>query len=302
MLPNPLRHLFTPTRIGAWALAHRIVYSDGVAQTCRLRPQDESALRFYAARCTPGGLLICSLSPVHDRAGSLPVVASLQSASQVNSWRDVIAEVHARGGIAIARIGDLPNMHRRLPNLDEIDAQMQGYRAASENAGDAGFDGVELLAIRGTLPERFLMAMPASRPLEDDASDSDFLLGALQTIAAVWPADRIGISMNIPLPLLQTTPRFSGWREAAGSMRIAYTHFISDGDLRTPLEIDSGPTNPLMTLSGSRIMTHAWAARLADEAIGSGQIDAVSPLGDFEEHADLPARWRNPCAFDLTDG
>lgn len=165
--------LFSPLVLGELALAHRVVVGPwplrrGLPRGVPTRHMADH----YALRATPGGLVVCAPALVAPgQAGDGR--PGLHAAEQVNHWRDVTDAVHARGAYAVA--------HLRHPGLAGLEhpatreAALEDYRSAAENAGDAGFDAVELDTAPGG-------AGPGLR----------FLGDAVHTLIGVWPPRRVG--------------------------------------------------------------------------------------------------------------
>ena len=201
---GPLPALFTPLRLGELTLRHRVVLP---AWTTRLATPPggvptPAMAQHYAQRATPGGLLIGEAAAVWPLTHTDPCTPGLHSVEQVNLWRGVTDAVHARGGLVVAQLGQPAGAAGAAElaslDLDGLDMLTDLYRNAAENAGDAGFDGVELLAGHGALPELFLHARSNRRGDEHGGSleNRTRLLGdLLQALAGVWGPGRCGLTI-----------------------------------------------------------------------------------------------------------
>lgn len=189
---NPL---FSPVKIGAFSLKHRIV----LPPLSRLRAHYPTAVPsdlmrdYYAQRASDGGLVIAEATAVSSAARSYHTAPGLYSDEQVAGWKQVTDAVHAKGGLAVVQLTHAgratsvllsgaqpvsasvnpdfldnkdvvvttpdgltsPSAHRAL-DVSEIHAIIDQFRTAAENARRAGFDGVEILAGQGHLVEQFL--------------------------------------------------------------------------------------------------------------------------------------------------
>src|SRR3546814_15584279 len=92
--------LFTPIKVGAADLKHRIV----MAPLTRMRagqpdniPRDLNA-EYYAQRAPPGGLLIAEEYQVVTSGPCNPATPGTHSAEQYEGWRKVITALHPQGG------------------------------------------------------------------------------------------------------------------------------------------------------------------------------------------------------------
>ena len=187
--------LFTPIRIGAITLKHRIV----MPPLSRLRAQWPSGVpsdlnvEYYGQRASDGGLILTEATAVSATGRGYRGAPGIYSDEQVAGWKRVTDAVHAKGGrmfvqlwhagrtTHIATTGEepvtasvdptywadpemlvvtpdglsQPSPHRALAT-EEIAGIIEQYRFAAGNAKRAGFDGVELMATNGHLIDQFL--------------------------------------------------------------------------------------------------------------------------------------------------
>lgn len=190
--------LFTPLQIGDIALRHRVVV--GAWPLRRALPPrgvpTPSMVAHYAQCATPGGLIVCE--PVRVAPGGTPgSTPGLYAAEQVNLWRDVTDGIHARGAYAVAHLchpGAL--LTERLATLEAV---LEDYRSAAENAGDAGFDAVELDAAPGSVPASLVAgysSLPGLAEASDGARGLRLLTDVVQALMGVWPAHRVGVWLS----------------------------------------------------------------------------------------------------------
>src|SRR5471030_3187616 len=178
---NPL---FTTTPLGRYTLRNRLV----MAPMTRSRAGDDT-VTYYAQRAHAG--LIISEGSFPSAMGKGYVrTPGINSEAQIAAWRLVTDAVHQRGGRIFLQLmhagrishssvlpdGAAPvapsairhdgqvftatglqdlSMPRAL-DTSEIAGVIAEYRLATRNALAAGFDGVELHAASGYLPEQFL--------------------------------------------------------------------------------------------------------------------------------------------------
>jgi N-ethylmaleimide reductase len=187
--------LFTPVRVGAFTLKHRIV----LPPLSRLRAQWPSAVptdimrEYYAQRSSDGGLIMAEATAVSPAARAYHTAPGIWNDAQVAAWRGITDAVHVKGSVmfmqlthagratssAITEVAPvsasvdpsfwanpnivvstpqgfaLPSPHRAL-EVTEIHEIVAQYRAAAVNAKRAGLDGIEILAGQGHLVEQFL--------------------------------------------------------------------------------------------------------------------------------------------------
>ncbi len=193
MRMNP--KLFSPLKVGALALSHRVV----LAPLTRMRstqPGDvPNALNaeYYAQRASEGGLLISEATQISLQGKGYPAAPGIHSPEQVEGWRLVTDAVHAKGGLIFLQLWHVGRIsHSSLhpesglpvsasaiaPNdggkaftagfeqtafetpraleIEELPGIVEDYRRAAENAREAGFDGVEVHSANGYLLDQFL--------------------------------------------------------------------------------------------------------------------------------------------------
>ncbi len=200
--------LFTPVTLGAFALSHRVVMpAMNCGQATDTGAPTEAMTRHYGSRASEGGLIIGEACAVSARTLGRGM-AGLYTTEQVNHWQQVTRAVHARGGIVLAQLdhgshwANLPADAAMEVDAHALDAALIDYRNAAEHAGDAGFDGVELHAAHGALPERLMHASLEDQHNADQANTrrwaSEFLDAVTGTLANIWGTDRLGVCLSPP--------------------------------------------------------------------------------------------------------
>lgn len=188
--------LFTPVRLGALELKHRVV----MAPLTRSRSEQPGGIpgdwmvKHYADRASDGGLLISEATSISLNARGWFGAPGLYTDQQVAGWKRVVEAVHAKGGLMFAQLwhtgrashvdnqdGNTPvsasvnESYWQDPNtmvstpsgwaqpsphraleVAEIAGVVEDYRKAAQRAKEAGFDGVELHGGNGYLLDQFL--------------------------------------------------------------------------------------------------------------------------------------------------
>jgi N-ethylmaleimide reductase len=331
------RPLFLPLAVGALALGHRIVMAP--IGRARANPHDGTAtgdmVRFYGSRATPGGLIVAESSAVSAAAASHAGTPGMFTAQHVNAWRAVTDAVHSRQGLIVAQLwhgGRLarppdgsapyapsgievmgrvyaPVADDRLPlrpraiDEDDIDQVVDQFRRAAENASDAGFDGVELHCANGCLVDQFLHGGSNRRSDSYGGSienRSRLLIEVVQTLTAVWGADRVGVRLS-PFGQINDmhdhSPQqlFAAVLDRLDLEDVAYVHLMEPGacaGLLTAMP-DLPDAARLLRAHFPRILIASgnFDAASADESIRQGIADAVSFGRSFLANPDLPARF-----------
>ncbi|MGH8329381.1 MAG: alkene reductase, partial [Pseudomonas sp.] len=185
-----MNSLFSQVQISRYTLSNRMV----MAPMTRSRSDEagvpsELVATYYAQRASAGLIISEGVFPVAMGKGYVRT-PGIETAEQVAAWKHVTEAVHARGGrifmqlMHCGRISHpslLPNgAQPQAPSaikpagqtwtatgledfvtphalsVVEIAAVIEGYRQAARLAIEAGFDGVEVHAASGYLPEQFL--------------------------------------------------------------------------------------------------------------------------------------------------
>ena len=181
--------LFTPVKVGPLELPNRIVMSP----MTRIRAGEgcvpsERMVRYYSQRAS-AGLIITEGTHPSPMGRGYTYPPGLHTEEQAAGWRKVTDAVHAAGGrifvqlmhagrvshssllpdhalpvapSAIAISGEIHTFDGKVPfetpralETGEISAVVEEYRRAAELSITAGFDGVELHAATGYLPNQF---------------------------------------------------------------------------------------------------------------------------------------------------
>lgn len=227
-----MNHLFTPVRIGRYSIPNRLIMApmtrsradeDGV-------PSDLSVI-YYAQRASAGLIISEGVFPSAMGKGYVHT-PGIETGTQVAAWKKITDAVHAKGGrifmqlMHSGRISHPSLLHGETPvapsairpagqawtpvgqvdfvtpralGLSEIVGVVADYRDATRRALEAGFDGVELHAASGYLPEQFLSS--GSNHREDKYGGSvegraRFILEVLEAMIAEAGADRVGIKIS----------------------------------------------------------------------------------------------------------
>ncbi|WP_322044793.1 alkene reductase [Paraburkholderia sp. J67] len=225
--------LFDPIKLGALELRNRIV----MAPLTRMRAVDQRApgalnAQYYVQRAS-AGLILTEATSVTKQGVGYPNTPGIWSEKQVRAWTKVVEAVHDAGSKIVmqlwhvGRVSDpiyldgaqpvapsaiAPEGHVTLSSprkayevpralaTDEIPGIVEDFRRAAENAKRAGFDGVELHAANGYLFDQFLHDGSNKRDDRYGGSIENrarFLLEAVDAVLTVWPAERVGVHLNL---------------------------------------------------------------------------------------------------------
>jgi len=228
--------LFTPVRLGAFDLAHRIV----MAPLTRLRSRQPGNIpwglntEYYAQRASRGGLLISEATQVTPEGQGYPHSPGIHSQEQVHGWRAVTDAVHTKGGVIVLQLWhvgrishpslqpggalpvapssirpagmattptfeQVPFVEPRALETGEIPTVVEQFRRGAENAKRAGFDGVEIHGANGYLLDQFLRDGSNHRTDQYGGSIQNrarFTIEIAEAVASVWGPERVGIRLS----------------------------------------------------------------------------------------------------------
>jgi 2,4-dienoyl-CoA reductase-like NADH-dependent reductase (Old Yellow Enzyme family) len=319
--------IFDPIQIGALKLANRIV----MAPLTRMRAFDERTpgpmhTKYYAQRAS-AGLIITEATSVMPQGVGYPNTPGLWSEAHVSGWAAVTSAVHAARGLIISqlwhvgRISD-PIFHGGQPPVApsaiaadgsvsvlrpqrpypvpraletaEIPNILDGFRAGADNAKRAGFDGVELHAANGYLIDQFLHDGSNARidhyggSIENRAR---LLLEAIDALLEVWPAERIGVHLNLMSSqhsMRDSNPRalFVYVAEQLSARGVAFI-FARESLDRGDQQIGSYVRR---AFKGTYIINEGLTKESAERAIEGGYADAAAFGRSYIANPDLVER------------
>ena len=249
-----MSQLFSPIRIGAIDLAHRVV----LAPLTRMRadmpgnvPGDLMAI-YYAQRASEGGLMITEATFISPTGNGGYASPGIFTDAQVAGWRKIIDAVHAKGAKILLQLwhvgrqshvdlqpnGQAPvapsaiqaEVRALLPGgpdtgsmpraieLSEMPSLVDEYRKAAERAKVAGFDGVEVHGANGYLIDQFLQDNSNRRTDAYGGSVENrtrFLLEVVEAVTSVWGGDRVGVRIG-------PSNKFGGMDDSAPDVTFPY--------------------------------------------------------------------------------
>ena len=229
-----MKTLSTAVQIGRYTLRNRMV----MAPMTRSRANDadgvqsELAITYYRQRATVGLIVTEGTFPSAMGKGYVRT-PGIHTDAQVTAWKQVTDAVHAEGGRIFLQLmhtgrishpsmlpgGALPVapseikpagqsftangmadfVTPRALETSEVAGIVAEYRMATRRALEAGFDGVELHAASGYLPEQFLSSGTNVRNDQYGGSivnRARFILEVLDAMIMEAGGDRVGIKIS----------------------------------------------------------------------------------------------------------
>nr|WP_209279603.1 alkene reductase [Escherichia coli]QSM61410.1 N-ethylmaleimide reductase [Escherichia coli]QSM61910.1 N-ethylmaleimide reductase [Escherichia coli] len=329
--------LFTPVQIGRLTLPNRLV----MAPMTRSRADDAGVpsnlvVSYYAQRASAGLIITEGVYPNALGKGYVRT-PGIETDAQVAAWQEVTEAVHARGGrifMQLMHCGRISHpsllpagtqpvapsaikpagqawtgagmeefVTPRALDLTEIAGVVEDYRQATRRALAAGFDGVELHAASGYLPEQFLSSGSNQRTDAyggSVAKRARFVLEVLAAMVAEGGGDRVGIKISPEMgfnDIVDATPQetYGYLVEQLRELKLAYLHVALFGT--------STDYHALLRprFDGAYLIGGGLDQPRAEALIADGQADATVFGAAFLANPDLPERLRHGAALNAPD-
>jgi N-ethylmaleimide reductase len=331
---NPL---FSELQVGRYTLSNRVV----MAPMTRSRADDagvptDLVATYYGQRASAGLIISEGVFPVALGKGYTRT-PGIETAEQAAAWKRVTEAVHARGGRIFMQLmhcgrvshpslladGAWPQAPSAIKaagqtytadglqdsvvphalTIVEIASVVEGYRQAARRAIEAGFDGVELHAASGYLPEQFLSTGSNQRDDEYGGSVENRVRFVLEVLAAMVDevgGDRVGIKISPEMnfnDIVDANPQetYTHLVKQLRDFNLAYLHVALFGatfDYHAALR-------PLF--AGRYLIGSGLDKDTAQALIASGKADAAVFGGAFLANPDLPERLRTGARLNIAD-
>ena len=320
--------LFEPFASASLTLANRTVMAP-MTRSRAVEANVPNALmaEYYAQRASAGLIISEGVFPSAMGKGYVRT-PGIETEAQVAAWRQVTGAVHAWGGRIFMQLMHTGRVSH--PSLLPEDAQpvapsairakgqtwtasgqqdfvtphaltvaeiaevVQSYGAATRRALEAGFDGVELHAASGYLPEQFLSSGSNHRDDQDGGSIANrarFVLEVLAAMVAEAGGDRVGIKISPEMnfnDIVDETPEetYAYLVDQLAPFNLAYLHvglFGTDVDYH-------GLLKP--RFAGAYLVGGGLDQAKAEAALADGRADAAVFGSAFLANPALPERFR----------
>jgi N-ethylmaleimide reductase len=336
-----LTHLFTPLKVGALSLPNRILMAPLTRCRADESHVPTPLMAEYYSQRAGAGLIIAEATAVMPGCTAFWTEPAIYNQAQVAGWQVVTDAVHAQGGQIVLQLwhggrachplmnqgvipvapsaipitndevhtpdGKVSHVTPRALKDEEIPGIIAGFKTAAEHAKAAGFDGVEVHGANGYLLDEFLRdgsnqrSAPYGGSVENRAR---LLLDVLEATIAVWGSDRVGLRIS-PLnsynSMMDSDPigTFTWLATQLNAYQLAYLHVMradflgeQQGDIMTPIR---------SVYQGIMIGNMGYSAEEADQAIATGQLDAVAFGTAFLANPDLPTRFAKQADLNVPD-
>lgn len=293
-----------------------------------------STVLYYTQRAN-AGLIISEAINISTQAIGSPLTPGIYTQEQIDAWKKVTKAVRKNGGVIYAQLwhtgrvghslvknGELPvapsaiaiqeQQHFTMEGmkdyetpkaltLKEIKQIIQDYKQAAINAMEAGFDGVELHAAFGYLPNQFLAESANQRTDEYGGSNQNrnrFALEVMHEMVNAIGSDKVAIRLS-PTSLYNSivhqnpVEQFTLLINELNKMPLSYIHIMN-----VPFPADKFPqypANPVETfgkLTQHTIIANCGYTKETGEAELEKGIAKIISYGTlFLANPDLPKRF-----------
>jgi N-ethylmaleimide reductase len=339
---RPTQKLFTPVQVGPFTLTHRVVMAPLTRSRSEQPGDipGDLMLEYYTQRASEGGLIISEGTSISIAGRGWFGAPGMYSDEQVAGWKRITSAIHGKGSHMFSQLWhegrsshvsmtngaapvapsidpqywldstvntstpngwQKPSPHRML-DISEIPGIVEDYRKAAERARDAGFDGVELHAANGYLPDQFLQDGSNKRTDAYGGSIENrtrFLMEVVEALASVWGGNRVAVRIGPGGTwnhMSDSNPDvlFDYVARQLNRFGLAYLHIIEPRVKGNVLIADGqGPvaTERLRKIFRGRIVAAGgFEPETAEAIVEKGDADAVAFGRHFLANPDLPKR------------
>jgi len=296
----------------------------------------ELAITYYSQRAS-AGLIITECAYVSPMGKGYVRTPGIGTDAQVAAWKKITGAVHAQGGRIFMQLwhtgrishpallpgGAVPVapsaikpagqswtpsglqdfVTPRALSVDEIAGIVADFRIATRRALEAGFDGVELHAASGYLPEQFLTSGTNQRQDQYGgfvANRARFVLEVLAAMVAEAGGDRVGVKIAPEMhfnDIVDANPQetYTYLVEQLRGLNLAYLHVALFGakfDYHARLR---------PRFNGAYLIGGGLDQKSAEAAVADGRADATVFGSAFLANPDLPERFRRGAPLNTPD-
>ncbi|EGD80509.1 NADH:flavin oxidoreductase [Salpingoeca rosetta] len=330
-------NLLKPLTLGGVELKNRVFMAPMTRGRGPGQIANEEVAKYYAQRASAGLIITEGVHPSKQGVGWLNVPAIFTD-EQEEAWKPVVEAVHAKGGRIFMQLwhqgrqahsdfhdlqpvsasdveiensdglytskGKVPYEKPRPLTLDEIKETIEDYRKAAERAAAAGFDGVEIHAANGYLPDQFLQSKTNKRTDQYGGSIENryrFLDEITEAVLTVLPKEKVGVRLSPngtfgDMGSPEYRELYLYVATELGKKKLAYVH-VMDGlgfgfhELGEPMTLKE--FREVLPKETVLIGNVGYTAETAEKAIANGDADAIAFGRPFIPNPDLVERFAN---------
>ena len=305
----------------------------------------EMTVQYYTQRVSAGLIITEAINITEEAIGS-PFTPGIYTKEQIDGWKKVTNAVHENGEIIIAQLWHtgraghsidrkglvpfapsaiaIPEKQHftsqgpkdyeipRALSVTEIKSIVKDYGRAAKNAMEAGFDGVELHAANGYLPNQFLAESANNRTDEYGGTienNSRFVLEVMRELIAAVGGDRVGIKLSPFHPyggIILDDPKATYTHLVAelNKLDFSFVELMKRSPMFPPPA--SYPADDEIELFGKMIKqtviaNTAYNKETAEAELEKGIAELISFGALFLANPDLPERFEKDAALNNPD-
>ena len=304
----------------------------------------ESTVLYYTQRAS-AGLIISEAINISKQAIGSPLTPGIYTVEQIAAWKQVTEAVHEKGGVIYAQLwhtgrvghslvknGEQPvsasaiaikgQQHFTMEGMkdyetprslstEEVKNIVQEYKQAAINAMEAGFDGVELHAAFGYLPNQFLAESANQRTDEYGGNHENrnrFVVEIMQAIVDAIGEDKAAIRISPTSTyngIVHQNPieQFTLLISELNKLSLAYIHIMN-----IPFPADKFPQYPANAVETfGKLTPHTviancgYTQETAEAELEKGIAQLISFGTLFLANPDLPKRFELNAALNQPD-
>lgn len=293
-----------------------------------------STILYYTQRVS-AGLIISEAINISEQAIGSPLTPGIYTPEQIAAWSKLTKAVHEKGGVIYAqlwhtgRVGHSLVKNGKQPvsasalaiegqqhftmegmkdyetpralSTEEVKNIVQEYKQAAINAMEAGFDGVELHAAFGYLPNQFLAESANQRTDQYGGSAENrnrFVLEIMQEMVAAIGKDKVAIRISPTSTynnIIHQNPieQFTLLIHELNKMPLAYIHIMN-----VPFPAEKFPQYPANAVETfGKLTPHTviancgYTKETGEAALEKGIAKLISYGALFLANPDLPKRF-----------
>jgi len=325
--------LFKEFKLGNTLLKNKVVMAPMTRSRAIDNVPNAIMAKYYKQRSSAGLIITEGISPSPNGLG-YPRIPGLFSQAQIDGWKLTTEAVHDKEGKIFAQImhtgrvshpDNMPpeakvlapsaiklngEMYTDIGGMqdypepkemtsEDIKSTIEEYVIASKNAIKAGFDGIEIHAANGYLPNQFINPISNTRTDEYGGSIENrnrFVLELAHNISNAIGADKTGIRLS-PYGVFNDMKPFENidntYRQLAtelGKLNLVYIHLVDHSSMGAP-EVPASIKQAIKDAFGGTIITSGGLDKVKAEEQLSAGIGHIAAFGrPFISNPDLVER------------
>ena len=327
--------LFEAFDLKGLPLSSRIAMAPLTRRRCTKEHDPVDIMRTYYAQRASAGLIIAEGTSPSPNGVGYANMPGLYSKNQLELWKIITEDVHEAGGRIVlqvmhtGRIGhsnNLPNGARVIGpsaiaqegeiatydfekepypvpeemTISEIHTAVNEFATCAKLSIEAGFDGIEIHAAHGYLPNQFLNEASNNRSDEYGGSRENrmrFLVEVIDACCQSIGSEKVGLRIS-PLSYADVNENenelialYSLLAEQLNGMNLSYVHLSHMGD-PAPVKFEFWKKFRRI-YTGNLMLCGDFTKDSAERALQNGDADLIAFGRDFIANPDLVDRLKN---------